>query len=1239
MIGKVSVYKGYESEPIYEESNMILDGFKEHVANMMTMLPYPSGIASSVSSCYHVSNFTIQGVSFSPAKSAFRRLNSLAPTYKFHLSSSTLNSSSVIVLSSINPSGTNSWTLGKQLPNQSLNTVNSTIAGYGGVRNSLLKNTHFLSSTTCLYNSKFKYYSVNTALSSAYINEYLYLYELGGWDLHNPLKYSPSSTEYNDSYIVGSCARYDASSVSSLYSYASALQSYSPYKLEAVDGILYIRSFGTSADILNKKGVRLSQDFTLFKPEMRGLVENASAPALAELTLQYSSVSGAAGASIQISVKDTVTGEFYNFSGSSRNSWNSSGSNLVLPADAGASGILSKFINVPNDRVKNKFKVTYNFYCTTSTSPLACYAYNFGVNIIDGWNFGNVYTHSDISRINAAKYAPDLFSVTGAAGNLAINFIGSSIAGGTLLTKPLSSLSYISQGVKLSPLKKYCAIIRPENAALTANTDSIEYALVKWKSSDVESIGKFNLLNQITCSALHETRLGPNYCIHPDHPRTKAVDDYEIQLTNIKPSDICLEVSSGQTISGVFYIGKFQPASFNMDILPSKNDGTVNGNLQISIYTSALTASGTNLSFIVSSGAWSTSSSDTIQNTSSLSGTEYVNLRSAQLLATSISDLVPVDASGFIPLILKITNNDTKSAFIKNVRVDAYLAEMDTVECYRFYDVSASNLNQKWTAVGTNNTSRNGAILSGSLSSHVYDNFASATGNNIPYRSTVDLIYGMNAASGSVHDSGAMYEVIISTSEFTTSKTITLAQAQITDASLSVASNNIYTNEFTSEGYLPVPKFGIVNEPIFYWNDTSTVYGNTNTTVPGAGEWSEITNYQSFDNGINIGTDNSALGNQYSPIVKFAYTIDYSSLDLPYQSDKIGFSFDFNFRRLILGTPYVKWQAVASIDDETVVWWDASSTIWKEFRLGQEPVNEFLFNGSGLTLWRGAGFTSVGQFSSGPTDLKTIVSPAINLTRFEQDAPTSFNNSSKITIFITAYDFSAAGQFFMRNFQLYNIVPALIQDLPQFPSPEDEFLQSPEDIAAEYGQFTNQIETFSQWDELSSIDQAPGVYGRINWPPLSAGIAVLPISISGVNLSSSANTYGVLSPEGYLLRNGGALANVTFSGFHVSAGTSSIKYIIDVNYPDLFYLNQQGGVAVMGLNVVDLTPTLEKFIENGVSTSSLYTAGTAPKLYNITRTNSPIFKLVAKKVFRKAITSAANTYPSFIRIVWELKFI
>jgi hypothetical protein len=164
--------------------------------------------------------------------------------------------------------------------------------------------------------------------------------------------------------------------------------------------------------------------------------------------------------------------------------------------------------------------------------------------------------------------------------------------------------------------------------------------------------------------------------------------------------------------------------------------------------------------------------------------------------------------------------------------------------------------------------------------------------------------------------------------------------------------------------------------------------------------------------------------------------------------------------------------------------------------------------------------------------------------------------------------------------------------------------------------------------------------GNINWAP-SAGL-----SISGVEAKSVLNTYDVINSDGYVLfgyegpKDQGGFPYYV-NGFNATSSTSSMTYTLDVSSGALDYFQMQGGVGAIGLHTFNVDETYRKLKTNGFNLSAIYdtSAATADSLYNLSDvTRNPVFRLVAKKVFRTPLsyTTGAN---KFIRLSWEIRFI
>ena len=98
MKGRVEIYQGYikngratvDEVPIHVDSNLIVDGAKEHIVDFLTRIPAPSGLldasnpaSGNVNHSYDASNFGVRAISFSPNSQAFQRTTALAATSGF----------------------------------------------------------------------------------------------------------------------------------------------------------------------------------------------------------------------------------------------------------------------------------------------------------------------------------------------------------------------------------------------------------------------------------------------------------------------------------------------------------------------------------------------------------------------------------------------------------------------------------------------------------------------------------------------------------------------------------------------------------------------------------------------------------------------------------------------------------------------------------------------------------------------------------------------------------------------------------------------------------------------------------------------------------------------------------------------------------------------------------------------------------------------------------------------------
>jgi len=650
MHGTVRIYKNFEESPVIEEPNMIVDGFKEHIVDMMTWIPAPSEGYSSVSAGYNVSNFTIQAMALAPCQAAAQRADALLAVSGYTVT----GAPSGIGLSSLKRSG-ESWTYMEDIPNNFFSSVNSRSAS--SFPNSILKKPTLSAYTSYLKNGKFKNNSINHFLSGSFINELLDLYELPNWSIQSYLRYDPNSTEYDDTYVAGSCARYALSSVSALYSTLSSVYA------EEDEGVLYIRSFATSSEGDTSGAVKLSQQFLFPTTEFEPLETVASATSIAEITAQFSSVSGTTSqAAIHVSLRDVTTGESYNFASGSytRHSWQGSGTPLIIPASASTSGTISTFFNIPNDKLKNKFEVEFAFYCDASSNPLGTYFWNANVQQCEGWKFGNIYENADIHRVVNNDFA-----------NPGMYFYASSI-GSSVSATDLSNVTYVSQGVRLNPLKKYSFNPMPYGSWATSS-DNMSYGLIKWASSNVQEQYRYNLLATIGAENLLETRLNSvSYVVTPNLSRTSTYNDTTVYKEKILPEDLFLEISSQQQKTGTFNVVDGDSFDLQFSFLNEYDSTLSAGVSKINLLTSRYGTDGNQRFYDFANNEWAISSTNSDLYTSSLIVSGPVgHYDGAAIITDGLNGIIDVESDNTYELILTVESVGDTPSYIKNIRCNS----------------------------------------------------------------------------------------------------------------------------------------------------------------------------------------------------------------------------------------------------------------------------------------------------------------------------------------------------------------------------------------------------------------------------------------------------------------------------------------------------------------------------------------------------------------------------------------
>lgn len=1195
MRGTVKIYHGYDGTPVLEESNLIVDGFKEHIVDIMTRLPAPSEVSGDVSASYDVSNFAVQALSLAPNYSNFERIHSLAAASGYRYDTGTGNA----VYSGLNPLDGNAWVYREDMPNHMFSGVNW--SGSPSVNNSL-KNPFFSSVNSYLQNGKFRDYTLNNGLSSVFINEVLSLYELPGWDINSWLRYEPSATDFVDTYKAGSCSRYNMNlnieSVSSVYSMLSAVD-----YAEPDDGILYIRSFdGSSTGVDSLSTVSISQAFRVYDEYMEPWVSKIDTNSIvAEITAQFSSVAGADGACILVELEDITDGDFYNFEAQGsfdRHSWGSSGSPLILDASAGLSATLSKFVNIPKEKVKNTFKVSYQFYSYDSSDILKCLFWNANVNTLQGWFTGNIHKYGDIARVKEDDFTNPGLHIYMSGVNQAIT------------NTELSNVTYITQKAKLNPTKHYSLnFFCDQETTLTPSTDYLNAAIIKRFSSNVEQIGKYNLLATLTASALNETRLlNAPYAISPEIPQT-AVFKGDEEFSEPKPSDLCLEVSSS-VVSGSFELPTTTPCIFKGKVLKAFSNGLSASNAVFTLQTSGLDDSGNPRKFNFQTGAWDVSGEYTTFNTSSVfdSG-RFSTFQSIAINPTQLASLGVESVNGSYPLILSVSSADSNPCFVKELRMDSIAKDLaDEVQELRKF-TSESSITNSWVSALSGQYLFSGQTET-LVAPKVWPQFPVGGINFLAYEG----VQGMIASNVGIHSSESVYDVFIGHCKGNPGQFVTVNSAYLTDCTLLLATEEFDSDILTSESYFAGPRRSIIDQPFMVLNDASTVYPTTfylrTTPATKNDNLSQLPNPQ----GLLIGGYANPGGGAREPVVSLAFNYSLSNFTLPTSSIGIAFSLDYDIA-VNNAEPEVAWRACANTKTGKTVWWDATNQVWVSSKVGEEPYNSFVY-----TFYKG-----------GSNELKFNRTSPIPIDNKE------FDENTVITLYTTFYDFDGTDFAQVKNWKIYNVTEEATRDLPVFPEPDDRTVQPIQSPAGLQGQFANNIQY-----NTSSIT-AERALGSANWVSRTGTSA---LAIPGVGaLDSTHNNAAAVNSDGFVYSGYAGLStgSLALSGFYASATASSMVYVIDFADYEIDAFDSQGGVGAIGLWAFDVDKTYQKLLDNGHSLSAIYdkTSPWAGGLYTLDdETRNPVFKLLAKKVFKTPITYPTGTANTpLVRIVWEINFL
>lgn len=1301
MYGKIDIYQGYmdngeqkiSDTPLYSNHNMIVDGAKEHIVDIMTRIPAPTSIVSAVSGAYEASNFTVRAMTLAPNESGFLHNHALKAASGFIFPSATPGTATY---SSLDPSGNLSWVMKPDINNFSLTAVNSDPIVYptSKSQNSRLRNSTFSSVSDSLENSTYQSFYLNNDVTGAHLNEQLYLYELPHWEMHNPLVYYNTNVSYNHNVAgYGAISRYPVNEVQAIFNLETQPPSlsgnvpdfsgtfiFSGYSNED-DGVLVARSWGASSEGTPASGLSyLYQTFSLKDPESAALPKEESDESLdlvAEITAKFSCFQGTGNSNIQITLQDLTEGDSYVFDTSGaydRHSWEVCKSTslipgvpLITPATANTSGTISHFVNIPNARRGHDFRLSFFFFSNGAADLLQTFFWDAGIKTIDSWEFGHIYKNDTVSRIwNNNFTAPQFFMTTEGAG-----YSG----GETFAELPLSSTTYISQLFNMKPLKKYSFNICTRKSDMNAPGPAdqfLDIGVIKRRSGPTEGTD-YNFLTDVRAASLVDSRL-INSTAHPflwDGGLSSVSEWGEMK---VKPADLCLVVSADTTtvqsqypsLAGTFtvsastneYTGRRGAVNSRTGVISGKVLKKYKSRNVIITVRSLKAAPGVNRGGYyywdfnnrtwvedlyeywaelgpASEGIWFDTSTVYASDEDGYAYFKTDSIDSSFLISNGYTEGVVLEiynknnSEGFA---LSGVRDDIP-AFMKGLRYDGIPIAIEDARLEYFNWDADAVPTSCWMETSTHGGQY--AFSGISTVSHTDDfNGAAATwgsGGNYAFQP----IANMCQASASIHTDQAIYQCIIGNTR--NEGTIGIGGTFFYDAALGAVTGEVSEDEYTSESYSRTPSFGIEGQPVLQFYDTINTDTSIQTLFDGVYPGAHINTpaHQSvlfdYKNGISLGTLSGVEPRAQMPACDLSYTFTYDELlQTAPSSNGIGFTFTFQqMEDALVGNPLVTWFAVAELEDGGTLYYNHTTQSWEEVQ--QYTLSPDVVGSFNYVARRG----SVNGHRP-----KTIRGGPC----YFKDA--RFTPKTKIKFSIRQTLFGNFGIMWIKDWSFYNTMPYVSKDLGAMPSPVDTTVQPITLPAGAQGHYTNDLQFY---EDLSSVTISRALANCTYAPDEPDWGIVTNTVVSGINIDSTLNRFGCVNSDGYIhaaltgpVDIGGQdwyLSGFVPTPVDLGGGASGVRFTVDVSGDDLMYLEAQGGIGGIGLHTFNTLESYKKLLDGGYALSAIYEAGTGEKLYNFEDVaRNPVFKLFAKKVFRtplpiRLLTGSGN----FIRIQWDIR--
>ena len=1220
MQGNLEIYQGYSNteELIFSENNIVVDGAKEHIAEVMTYYPSPSAVSASVSSTYDAENHNVKAWSIAPARGSWYHENSRASLSGYNINYSGSIPSPSAVFSALD-SSTGYYNLLPYPAGYNFSTVNVPGSYYyntGTSAQALLENHDFSSAIDYGMNHTFSsYYLDSTSATSGLtaMNEALKLFTPVGYDVSSTLRYFTSGDDFNDNYPHGSFSIAEASTVPGISDVSADVPS-------GVN-VAFIRSFATSANPATSGAVHVACKFVIPNSDFsRRVFEDPVLKPLGFLSFGIGNLTSNSDCKLKVALRDLDTKEFYNFDS---HKWDTSESNLVVDGASflGSYGNLGRGFNITSSRLNDRLETRYSFYSSATDTLYRAILGEPRIRVLEGWKYGHIASGDVISPTSG---------------------------GGLKMWKTnpvynphLSGTTYIAQSFSgMVPDRGYYY-------HLDASTNHDSRKLIRYHLLQKESLvgdASSNAAMQIGFSSLNEYR-SDSRTGSPYLPLGYVKNITQLFDRPPKPSEKCVNIVGASSLNGSGLVRS--GAKYTLGISPwigyppeETGCGTRNytvGDLSSLVVLKSPIPGEDDVYYQWSSETWGPSSVDSIKHVNAGIDASSVGFSSMSYAVKIPSTFNTWQSSSNLTVQVQLRNDSTASIYFKDFSlIGPYLDyASDKISQYNFLGTTTTDL---W---GNVNPAITLDVDSSSFSGLHYDQLyvqnpyavSSDTSAVLSNTSAVVPVEGFNEDPNKIHSTDSEYQFIVSlvSGSANTSNALFLQSVGMGDTGTAFVPSSSYDMDLpTSEtegvvhGMEDTGRFMVRPKarPTEAWTARRTLM---KSKLP----------YQAsaFPANIAWGLDPNSTNTSHN-IVSLEYC-DYLSSLLLEKEDKVSFGFEFNILHdntsgLPGSTVSSNFVTQAFVEDEKgSLWvynWDSSS------------FTDATASGATVVNFTMLPCARQGYDPLTINDMKSVFSDPIKLDLDSLGA----SSKLKVSVAYRPEAYLHRIPWAINNFRFYKVNIPPPRDFPEFPNPYDRYVQTPTDGEhSKFGHYPNYlgdgiVSSMGSFSGTSGVTlERSYMYGA--YPPASG------ITFSGHTLSGMLNRYGLVNSEGYILQNRGVPDASSQHGFTVSAGDSAIQYELTLSSTDYNYVTSSyAGVGAIGLWTYDFPKTAKKLKDAGYALSAgiLDTSATpyATSVYNVTDlSRNPIYRLFAKKVFTPGgliMDSSAD----YIRMKWTITF-